>query len=157
MRAMSRLHRSRLASATALVGAALLLAPPPAVADDDDWEEDRGRGWYGRSHRHGRGPYYGGHVHQHGDWCPPRRHKRRHVHHHHYVPYGYAPYGYAPYAYYAPPPPRRSHRYYCEPCDHWYGTEVSFHTHIHADHGVSRALIPAVVVATVFGAIFAGR
>jgi hypothetical protein len=47
-------------------------------------------------------------------------------------------------------------RYYCEPCNHWYGTEVSFHYHVRHHHGIAAALLPAVIVGTVFGAIFAG-
>lgn len=128
----SSLRRSRLASA-AVLGAALLLAPPPAVADDD-WEEDRGR----RHHRHHKHKHRD--HHEHGDWCAPRRHARPYVvyeDHHHYAP------------------PRRP-RYYCDPCDHWYGTEASFHYHVHTHHRVARALIPAVIAATVFGAIYAG-
>ncbi len=133
----SSLRRSRLASAAAVLGAALLLAPPPAVADDDDWE-DRGRG-HRRHYKHKQHKHHD--HHEHGDWCAPRRYARPYVaydtHQHHYAP------------------PRRP-RYYCDPCDHWYGTEASFHYHVHSHHRIARALVPAVIAATVFGAIYAG-
>lgn len=133
-----KLNRSRLASAAAILGAALMMAPPPAVADRDDWEDgDRHRH---RQHKqHNKHKHHHGH-HEHGEWCAPRRYARPYVayeSHHHYAP------------------PRRA-RYYCDPCDHWYGTESSFHYHVHHHHRVSRALLPAVIAATVFGAIYAG-
>lgn len=159
MRAVSMLQGSRIASATALVGAALLLAPPPAVADDDDdWRGGR-RGWYDRGH--GPRGYGRPHVHhdhcEHRDWRPPRKAKR----HRHYAPpvYTYAPRPYRPrpYVYYVPTPPRPHLHYYCEPCHHWYGSQVSFHSHVHTQHGVAPGLIQGILIGTVFGAMFAGN
>lgn len=137
----SKLSRSRLASAAAVLGAALMMAPPPATADRDDWEDGDHHGYYerydGHRHKHSKRRKH----HEHGEWCAPRRYARPPV------VYAYEPY------HYAPPRPRR---YYCDPCDHWYGTEASFHYHVHHHHHVARALLPAVIAATVFGAIYAG-
>jgi hypothetical protein len=121
----------------------------PRLADDDD--DRRGRGRYYRSHRddhdhHGKRHHR---HHRHGDWCPPQHYRPRVARRPVYYEYDPPP------AYYYGQPPRHS-RYYCEPCDHWYGTEVSFHYHVRHHHGIAAALLPAVIVGTVFGAIFAG-
>jgi hypothetical protein len=134
----------------ALLGAALMIAPPPVLADRD-WDDDDRRGRYYRSCRdddhHHRHKHHERH-HKHGDWCAPKRYAR---------PYVYYPPP-RPYAYYgAPRHHQGGHRYYCEPCDHWYGTEVSFHYHLRHHHGIAAALLPAVIIGTVFGAIFAGH
>lgn len=132
---------ARLAAAAAVVGAALMLAPPPAAADRD-WDDDDRPDYYEHSDHHHKHKHARHHRHhEHGDWCAPRRYARPHV------VYAYEPRRYAP-------PPRV--RYYCDPCDRWYGSEASFHSHVHNHHRVARALLPAVIAATVFGAIYAG-
>jgi hypothetical protein len=151
--AASGSRRSHLfGSAAAVLGAALMLAPPPAAADRD-WDDDGRRGHHSRSHRHDKHDWrhHSGDHHRHGDWCPPR-YARPYAPRYVVRPPVYA-YGYGP-GWYAPP--LRRSRYYCEPCDHWYTTRVTFHRHVHHHHGIAEALLPAVIVATVFGAIFAG-
>lgn len=139
MRLASRLRHSRLATVAGIAGAALLLAPPPAAADRDDWEDDG----YSRSHRdhghHHRG-HRRGHHHRHGDWCPPK-HARPHA-----------------YGYYDDAPRRHAHRarYECGPCGHSYHDERAFHRHVHHHHHVPLAVLPIVIAATVFGAVFTG-
>ena len=141
MRVASRLRNSHLASMAGLFGAALLVAAPPAAADRDDWDD---RDHYDRPHRHhDRGHrHHPRRHHQHGDWCPPQ----------HARPYAYN-YGYGP-TWYGP----RVHRsrYYCEPCSHWYDDDASFRYHVHHHHHVPAAVIPLVIMATVFGAVFGG-
>lgn len=154
MRLASRLRASRIAGAAGVLGASLILAPPPAVADRDDWD-DRGR-WHRRDRDfgwHDDHPDYGGHRgkhyrkhhdrhHVHGDWCEPRRSR------------GYYAYRPAP-VWYVPPRPYRG-RYYCDPCAHWYYDEHAFHRHVHHHHHVPAAVVPLVILATVFGAVFSG-
>lgn len=141
MRTASRLRHSQMASLAGLLGTALLLAPPPASADRDDWE-DRGRS---RSHRHHDHDDHHRHKgkghHRHGDWCPPQHFGR---------PYAR---NYGP-RYYARPV--RHARFHCEPCGGWYDDRESFHYHVHHHHHVPRGVLPLVIVATVFGAVFGG-
>jgi hypothetical protein len=133
--------RSRLSSATCLLGAALLLAPPPVSAGHDDWDgDDRPRRHY---RRHGHRDRH----HEHGDWCPPRR---GHAHGHHARGDGWEPGWYARY-------PVAHARYRCEPCGHWYDDEVAFHYHIHRYHHIAQAVIPLVLGAAAFGWIFYGH
>jgi hypothetical protein len=117
-----------------------LLAPPPAFAGRD-WDDDDDRHSRRHHHRHhhdGDHHHRGRHHHRHGDWCPP----------HHARPYAY---GWGP---------RRHHvrhaRYHCEPCSRWYDDEPSFHYHVHHHHHVPSGVIPLVIMATVFGAVFSG-
>jgi len=136
MRLVSRLRSSQLAGAAGLFGAALLLAPPPADADRDDWDDRGHHGHYERGPRHHR------HHHEHGEWCAPRRAPR----------YAY----YDGPVWYGPPPRAHHARYYCEPCSHWYDDEESFHYHVYHHHHVPPGVLPLVIMATVFGAVFGG-
>jgi hypothetical protein len=138
MRLASRLRHSQMASIAGLLGASLILGPPPASADRDDWDDD----WDSHSHHGHRHGHHRDRHHYDGDWCPPRNARP-------YVRY-YEDDGY----YYAPRP--RHARYYCEPCHHWYGNEASFHYHVHHHHHVPAGVIPLVIMATVFGAVFGG-
>lgn len=138
MRFASRVRHSQLASAAGLLGAALLLAPPPAAAGRGDWDDDDRherrhyqRRHYQRDHEH----------HDHGGgWCPPRYARPLADHHG---------------SYWRAPRVQRA-RYHCEPCGNWYGDEASFHYHVHHHHHVPIGLLPLVVMATVFGAVFGG-
>lgn len=142
----SRFRRSRLLSAIALASSALFLAPPPALADDDWDDDDRyERPW---RHHHGRGRGHQKH-HDHGEWCAPRYDRRGS-----YQPRYYEP---RPHRYYEYRRPVRQARYHCEPCDHWYRDEPAFRRHVHHHHGVPLAVLPLVILATVFGAVFAGH
>ena len=142
MRTASRLRHSQMASLAGLLGTALLIAPPPASADRDDWE-DRGRSRSHRHHDHDDHHRHGGNGrhHRHGDWCPPQHFGRPYAHH-------YGPRHHAR--------PVRHARYHCEPCGGWYDDRESFHYHVHHHHHVPRGVLPLVIVATVFGAVFGG-